>query len=687
MIRHTQKLLLYLFIQISYLPAVSESKPISTVNNFDIQLERVRYIAATNIDSAIQQNRCLTQQAKKAGQLKNYWESCIQESELLLKAGKSDSSIFILKIIQPEVIEADDTLTQIKILAGLAGCKQKNYDFKETIGYLIEAQKLFTPDTPIELQFEVYRLLGTIHRQMKDYKSALQHYNYIETNFDQQLSRQQQYSLNLGIGSVYFDLKEYTKAEPYYLKANKINDSFDDREKRSEAPYNLGLIYLRLRDYPKALSYTNSSLKLAQQQGDAYQVVECFRALGGITYLQSNFKDAEAYYLESLRIAQKIKQQNSVIGSYRNLYLNSYFWGLKTNRIDLFRKAYAYEKSWNNLRDSLYQVELADQLLELEKKYETEKKNAQIELLSKDNLIKEEELFIEQQQRRFMTILILLLLVVVLVVSYFFWYYRKVSHKLRVQSRMIMEQKEQIGRQNIELQKAIATRDKLFSIIAHDLRSPLVTISNFVQLLNFYLRDNKFDSIQRLASDMNRKNEQVLQLTDNLLNWAQTQSGALQPKTEQTSLKEILDECYELYQHIAADKQIELRMTDDTDFLILADRNMIRTVCRNLMNNALKFTPREGHIEVSCSNDGQMVWVNVRDSGIGIPEDKIKRLFSPNKSDVLPGTEGEKSSGLGLILCKEFTEIMNGQIKVESQEGKGSTFSFCVPLFVNTTES
>ncbi|MFV0376159.1 MAG: ATP-binding protein [Mangrovibacterium sp.] len=637
-------------------------------------------MAATNIDDAILQNRSLAKKAKKAGQLKNYWECCLQESDLLLNSGKNDSSILILKNIQPECIAAGDTINQIKILSGLANCTQKSYDFKKTIDYLIEAQRLLNHHTPTELQFEVYRLLGNIHRQMKDYKSALRHYNYIETNFGNHLNQQQQYSLNLGIGSVYFDLAEYAKAEPYYLQANNLNESFSDFEKRPEAAHNLGLIYLRLRDYPQALAFTTISLRLAEKQSDAYQVIECYRALGGVYYLQSNFKEAEAYYLKALQISKEIKQPNSIIGNYRNLYLNSYFWGLKTNRADLFEKAYSYEKTWNSMRDSLYQSDLAEQLLELEKKYETEKKNAQIELLSKDNLIKEEELVIEQQQRRFMVVLILALFVVILVVSYFFWYYRKISRTLRTQSQLILEQKEHIARQNDELQKAIDTRDKLFSIIAHDLRSPLVSISNFVQLVNFYLRDNKLDSIQQLATDMGRKNAQVLQLTDNLLNWAQTQSGALQPKTEQINLKQILDECYELYQHIALDKQIELTIPGESAYQVIADRNMIRTICRNLINNALKFTPRKGRVEVSCYLDGQMVWVKVTDSGIGIASEKINRLFSPNKSDVLPGTEGEKSSGLGLLLCKEFVDIMNGQLRVESEVGKGSSFSFSVPV-------
>ncbi|MFV0378198.1 MAG: sensor histidine kinase, partial [Mangrovibacterium sp.] len=231
-------------------------------------------------------------------------------------------------------------------------------------------------------------------------------------------------------------------------------------------------------------------------------------------------------------------------------------------------------------------------------------------------------------------------------------------------------------------QKAIDTRDKLFSIIAHDLRSPLISISNFVQLVSIYLRDQKFDSIQRLATDMDRKNTQVLQLTDNLLNWAQAQSGALRPKTEQISLKQILDECDELYQQIATDKQIELTMPEESGYQVIADRNMLCTICRNLINNALKFTPRKGRIEISCFADGQMVWVNVTDSGIGIANEKITRLFSPNKSDVLLGTEGENSSGLGLLLCKEFIDIMNGQIRVESEKGKGSCFSVGIPQHV-----
>jgi signal transduction histidine kinase len=152
-------------------------------------------------------------------------------------------------------------------------------------------------------------------------------------------------------------------------------------------------------------------------------------------------------------------------------------------------------------------------------------------------------------------------------------------------------------------------------------------------------------------------------------------------RKENISLNEILDECLELYLPVAENKNITLTINQTSNCLLWTDRDMLRTICRNLINNAIKFTPRNGKVSVSYICDEKYARVSVTDTGIGINKSKISRLFNPEKSDVQPGTEGEKSSGLGLSVCQEFCRIMDGNIQIESTEGQGSTFRFSIPRY------
>ena len=180
---------------------------------------------------------------------------------------------------------------------------------------------------------------------------------------------------------------------------------------------------------------------------------------------------------------------------------------------------------------------------------------------------------------------------------------------------------------------------------------------------------------------MDLKNDQVLELTDNLLSWAKSQNESLHPLFEPISLKEIIEECLDLYQPIAEEKNIGLNYFEQEDVQLWADRNMVKTICRNLVNNAIKFTPRQGTININYTIKDQHIHVCVADSGIGIDKDKLEVLFEMDQQKATPGTDGEKSTGLGLSVCKEFIDAMDGKIWVTSNSGQGSQFCFMLNLF------
>ncbi|MCD4834368.1 MAG: HAMP domain-containing histidine kinase, partial [Bacteroidales bacterium] len=229
------------------------------------------------------------------------------------------------------------------------------------------------------------------------------------------------------------------------------------------------------------------------------------------------------------------------------------------------------------------------------------------------------------------------------------------------------------------------TKDRLFQIIAHDLRSPLVSIESITQLIPYWVKEQDYESLKKLSKTLELSVNNVLSLIDNLLNWALNQQGKFPYKPENLRLKENILETIEVYRPIAEIKNIDLKFTSSKDVMVFADRNMLFTVMRNLLNNAVKFTPEKGEIIVGIDSNQQFAKVWVTDSGIGISKEKRKMVFELANGHE-KGTNGETGKGLGLFFCKEFITMNNGDIFIESAKGGGTTITFTLPLF-NMTEN
>jgi signal transduction histidine kinase len=223
-----------------------------------------------------------------------------------------------------------------------------------------------------------------------------------------------------------------------------------------------------------------------------------------------------------------------------------------------------------------------------------------------------------------------------------------------------------------------ATKDKFFSIIAHDLKNPFGSILSFSEILFKKFQDlaegKKLKFIQVIYDSSHR----IYSLLDNLLQWARTQTGNIEHKSEVFSLSEVVDGNYDLLKDLMEEKEIVFAKNIPENFSVFADRNMINTVMRNLLSNAIKYTEK-GAITVEATKNGDRVEVSITDSGMGIPETKLTRIFEIDQQKSTSGTRGEMGSGLGLIICKEFIHINGGEISVKSTQGKGTTFTFTVP--------
>ncbi len=237
-----------------------------------------------------------------------------------------------------------------------------------------------------------------------------------------------------------------------------------------------------------------------------------------------------------------------------------------------------------------------------------------------------------------------------------------------------------------ELNELNASKDKFFSIIAHDLKNPFNTIIGFSEMLNDDISFGDFKKCVEHIGMIYDSSTQTFRLLENLLEWANSQSGKISFNPTLLNLIEIFQDDFKVLSETAIRKNIELINHLPDDLTIIADKNMIKTILRNLISNALKFTNKNGKVEVWSTVDNIQLEISVSDSGIGMTKDTISKLFRIDSNLSSYGTENEKGTGLGLILCKEFVGKHGGNIWVESEPDKGSIFRFTLPLNLKSSQ-
>jgi len=251
----------------------------------------------------------------------------------------------------------------------------------------------------------------------------------------------------------------------------------------------------------------------------------------------------------------------------------------------------------------------------------------------------------------------------------------RVMHQIQ-----LVAAKRIIERQNEELRRTISNRDKMYSVIAHDLRSPMASIRMVLNLaVNVVSRETVGDEIFELLDKANRESEETHDLLDNLLKWTKSQTGRLSVVYQDIDLDDIVPGVVDIFQMIAEMKKIDLKYLPSKEKLVVyGDNDMIKTIIRNFISNAVKFTPEGKAIEVFYEHEGDFARISVRDHGVGIAADRVDSIF--HKGETTYGTDGEEGSGLGLQLCQDFARKNGGDAYVTSVEGEGSTFSFTIPL-------
>ncbi|WP_422080449.1 tetratricopeptide repeat-containing sensor histidine kinase [Ulvibacterium sp.] len=499
--------------------------------------------------------------------------------------------------------------------------------------------------------------IANLYVSQKDYEQALEFYEIVK-------------KINQGIGNEVTSAETMSNMASAYADMGKLDyamfninssitvfEKHDIRDWLAFAYEIKGKTYLKQKKYKWALYWYNQAEMLHKKLDDDRGEIDLLNGMAEAHLGLKNDSTSQHYALKAYEISTKINFREGTQKCAKTLYK------VNKNKKD-FATALKYHEVYQGLSDTLSRNENKKSLTMLETKVEHEKQ--------KMALVRENEIALATQQNYVNAALAILLIFVV--VTFLVHRGEKIQKKL---NRKLQVKAEELEKNDLELREINDTKDKLFSIIAHDLRGPIGAFQGLLKLFNTKEIDQSefLSFIPKLGTDI----DHISFTLNNLLSWGQSQMNGATTKPRIILLENIVEENLNLLSEMATNKSIKMTSQLLPNTMVWSDANQIDIVIRNLISNALKFTPENGMITVKATEKNKHWEISVRDNGIGMDRETQGKIFEDNHNITTYGTNNEKGTGLGLSLCKEMVEKNGGRIWVESYLRKGSTFFFTVP--------
>jgi len=525
-----------------------------------------------------------------------------------------------------------------------------------------------------------YLNIGSVYLRTEQKSKALKYYNDALHIYEKAHDSVGMALAMNNVGSILEQLGRYEEALSFHNRSLVLKRKLGDVKGISTSYNNLGNLYMRKREYRKALEYFQKSKDLKNTLDDKYGVMLVDLSIGKVYHRTGDAAQALAHYNESLSLAEEIRSVNYIAEAHKELAV--VYAGMGN-----YRMAYQHDTTARVMIDTVFSDKIAD----MQAKYEVDKTEKENEVLRQNNRINELRIA-EQVGFQKMTLLVTVFVVTVCLFIALLFYNRYRSNKklnktLSETNAKMLSQNEELEKllrklteSETKLKEANATKDKFFSIIAHDLRNPFNSIMGLTALLKDEWEHISEENKKKFIANIRLSSENIYRLLENLLQWSRAQVGTIEYNPVNFRLAEVVEENISLLQSQAGRKNISLASTVPASLEVHASVNMLTTVLRNLLSNAVKFTPEGGRVKISSHVRDGVVEVAVEDDGIGISPEDMEKLFRPDQNVRRKGTHNEDGTGLGLILCKEFVEKNGGQIRVESEPDQGSSFLFTVPV-------
>jgi len=594
---------------------------------------------------------------KNGGAICAYTGSFNQARELLQKA---------LKVAQQnkfEIVEAESHyyLGTISFATGnLSGAVQS----------FLDALRLFEGQKNIDGLLGVYGSLADVYLRQNNFSKAIEYNQKALRIYEKSNNRFRQLSGYETLGSIYLKQNNFVKSEEYFRKAFNIYKEIGNKTGMGFTIQQIGKIKLETKSYTEAINHFKSSLKIANELNVKPLITANYNGIANSYFALKEYEKASSYYNLAIDKAKETGLTIELEEAYEGL----------AKLFEITReqkKAIAYQTLSRDIKDSLFNDSTLKKISDLQLKFEAEKQKIQIDLLKKNEALNQIELQKATQLRNFFIFVAGLLLLIAAIFFYITSINKRISKQLEKNNAELERKHDEIAEQTEELTQLIKVKDRFYSIISHDLRNNLTTMKLYFDLISH--KDYKPESNPKLTSEISSCVENTIDLLENLLEWSSSQIKGKTINIQRLSIYTLAQENIQLLLANALGKSITLENNVDDDVFAMGDVDMINLVIRNLISNAIKFTPENGNISIISELDGDFLNISVIDNGIGIGKDKLNIIFTQYQSSNSKGTGNEKGTGLGLMLCKEFVEKCHGKIWVESEEGRGSVFTFSLP--------
>ncbi|KYG77195.1 hypothetical protein AWW68_00040 [Roseivirga spongicola] len=491
-----------------------------------------------------------------------------------------------------------------------------------------------------------FRVLGEVYRAADNLNPALE-------NLEKALGICEEAQDTIGVaatlnrlGVVYYQKEEHEIAEKLLLQSLDISQQAGLDGVAANNFNDLGELYYATKEYEKCLALYERALQMAQDESTRINTLNNIARLdwnlGRFSEAVNRAKEALALAEEMNILTYKVDATKIIADSYEDM--------------GKYVDATHFYNIYINYLETLFEEEQTKQIVELETQYQTAQKEREIENLQLQQLAEK-----ERQQLYLIGLIVVALFLLILLMLFV----------------QIRRNNQKISLQNHKLEELNASKDKFFSIIAHDLRSPMIALQGVGQKLEYFIRKEKQEKILEMGGKIDRSIDQLNHLLNNLLHWAASQTQSVPHHPEHFDASKIIEENLALYEGLLESKKLSVRVSKNEAY-VYADKNKFSTIIRNLLSNAIKFSYEGGVIEVDFKEENGTTEIKVTDFGVGMDSKMKKNLFTSSlKSE--RGVNREVGFGLGLKIVDEFVQQNHGAIQVQSAKGEGTTFTISIP--------
>ncbi|HCX23263.1 MAG: hypothetical protein CMB80_10275 [Flammeovirgaceae bacterium] len=534
---------------------------------------------------------------------------------------------------------------------------------------------------------------------------SLEKYEYLSENKDWRGASE---ALNQ-VAFVYWNNNHYGSAAEYYEQSLELNRRIGNENGMAMINNNLGMLYADLGRYEESLESFKKTLASRKSNKEQIGIISASINMSVVLNNLQRYDESIERLMEALDIARELydeEQMRSVYGMLSETYEKAgdvekslqYFELYRSFHEDINKRKIAEvnaelsterkEKELVEAEKNRQEIEALKKQLELYSEIESQdslnqslfgkltKREMEMELLEKTKELAEIRANEEARQneklqtrQNYLTIIIVLVVLFFIVLTVVIVRYNR---RITRYNEKLKSRNSEIANQKIELLTANRTKDRIFSVMSHDLRSPISSLRGFFQYIDEF---DVSDELRQALGSIESQISNSATLLDNLLVWSRSQLDNSDPRVEDFEISPVVDQSLRLLSPLAKKKGVKLINQVNDDLLIHSDERFVDITLRNLIQNAIKFTPKGGEVNVVLESVDNISVLKIRDTGVGMSPDKIKTLFDITTNRTTDGTNNEKGSGLGLIICKELIEKVGGFIEVSSEPGAGTEFS------------